>query len=140
MQVRQPVPQRVVQTRPRPQPVAQNDDDEDRRHNGRNKKPQVKILRKYRDDNPDGSITWGFENDDGTFKEETIGADCVIRGKYGYIDPDGNRREYTYETGLRCDLPQEEDDDDLPEEPIRGKPQPQIKPRPIQNLPPIRLQ
>ncbi|RZF49040.1 hypothetical protein LSTR_LSTR016850, partial [Laodelphax striatellus] len=60
-------------------------------------------LRKYREDNEDGSITWGFENDDGTFKEEIIGTDCVTRGKYGYIDPDGVRREYSYSSGIPCD-------------------------------------
>lgn len=63
--------------------------------------PQV--LRRYRDDNPDGSITWGFENDDGTFKEETIGVDCVTRGKYGYVDPEGVKREYSYQSGIPCD-------------------------------------
>jgi len=61
------------------------------------------VLRRYRDDNPDGSITWGFENDDGTFKEETIGVDCVTRGKYGYVDPDGVKREYSYQSGVKCD-------------------------------------
>lgn len=70
----------------------------------------MQILRKYRNDNEDGSITWGFENEDGTFKEETLGADCITRGKYGYVDPDGVRREYNYETGLKCD------DEELPEE------------------------
>lgn len=61
------------------------------------------MLRRYRDDNPDGSITWGFENDDGTFKEETIGVDCVTRGKYGYVDPEGVKREYSYQSGIPCD-------------------------------------
>lgn len=61
------------------------------------------VLKRYRDDNPDGSITWGFENDDGTFKEETIGVDCVTRGKYGYVDPEGVKREYSYQTGIPCD-------------------------------------
>lgn len=56
------------------------------------RKPTAQILRKYRTDNDDGSITWGFENDDGTFKEETLGTDCVIKGKYGYVDPDGVKR------------------------------------------------
>lgn len=60
-------------------------------------------MRRYRDDNPDGSITWGFENDDGTFKEETIGADCVTRGRYGYVDPEGVKREYSYQSGQPCD-------------------------------------
>ncbi|CAG9132743.1 unnamed protein product [Plutella xylostella] len=67
------------------------------------KKPVAQILRKYREENEDGSITWGFENDDGSFKEETIGNNCVTRGKYGYVDPDGLKREYNYETGIPCD-------------------------------------
>lgn len=76
--------------------------------NPREKKPVAQIIRKYRDENPDGSITWGFENDDGSFKEETIGVDCVTRGKYGYIDPDGLKREYNYETGILCDKTKED--------------------------------
>lgn len=69
----------------------------------REKKPVAQIIRKYREENEDGSITWGFENDDGSFKEETIGVDCRVTGKYGYIDPDGVKREYNYDTGLACD-------------------------------------
>lgn len=71
--------------------------------NNREKKPVAQIIRKFRDENEDGSITWGFENDDGSFKEETIGVNCVTRGKYGYVDPDGLKREYNYETGIPCD-------------------------------------
>lgn len=63
----------------------------------------AQILRKYREENEDGTITWGFENDDGSFKEEIIGNNCVTRGRYGYIDPDGVKREYNYETGNQCD-------------------------------------
>lgn len=73
----------------------------------REKKPVAQIIRKFRDENEDGSITWGFENDDGSFKEETIGVDCVTRGKYGYVDPDGLKREYNYETGIPCDKTKE---------------------------------
>lgn len=37
------------------------------------------------------------------------------RGRYGYIDPEGTKREYTYETGILCDpskrdLEDQEDD------------------------------
>ncbi|XP_071645592.1 uncharacterized protein [Temnothorax longispinosus] len=78
----------------------------------RGKKPVAQIIRRYRHDNADGSITWGFENDDGSYKEETIGQDCITSGKYGYIDPDGLRREYTYETGIKCDEQQREDEED----------------------------
>ncbi|XP_043274216.1 probable serine/threonine-protein kinase DDB_G0281745 [Venturia canescens] len=76
----------------------------------RDKKPVAQIIRRWREDNPDGSITWGFENDDGSYKEELIGVDCITRGKYGYIDLDGFRREYTYETGIKCDEEQQEEE------------------------------
>lgn len=71
--------------------------------NQREKKPVVQTIRKFHEEHEDGSITWGYENDDGSFKEETIGVDCVTRGKYGYYDPDGVKREYTYQTGIPCD-------------------------------------
>lgn len=128
-----PPPQRAAPARLPPRPA--NDEEED--YAGRKRKPVVQILRKYRTDNPDGSITWGFENEDGTFKEETIGVDCIIRGKYGYVDPDGVKREYSYESGNPCD-PVEEEEEDLP--PLQGagksqlssrnqpRPQPQLRP------------
>lgn len=72
----------------------------------------AQIIRRYRNDNADGSITWGFENDDGSYKEEIIGTDCITRGKYGYVDPDGLRREYTYETGIKCDEEQKEEEEE----------------------------
>ncbi|CAK9824041.1 hypothetical protein ANTRET_LOCUS2277 [Anthophora retusa] len=81
-------------------------------YDARGKKPVAQIIRRYRNDNSDGSITWGFENDDGSYKEELIGVDCITRGKYGYIDPDGIRREYTYETGIKCDEEQREEDEE----------------------------
>ncbi|XP_030027826.2 extensin [Manduca sexta] len=79
--------------------------------NSREKKPVAQIIRKYREENDDGSITWGFENDDGSFKEETIGVDCITRGRYGYVDPDGLKREYNYETGIPCDKAKEEQEE-----------------------------
>lgn len=27
----------------------------------------------------------------------------LCSGRYGYVDPDGMKREYTYETGIACD-------------------------------------
>lgn len=48
-------------------------------------------------------VNLGYEAADGSFKEETRGTDCVVRGKYGYIDPDGNKREFTYVSGNPCD-------------------------------------
>jgi hypothetical protein len=79
--------QRPAQPQPQ-RPRAQNFDEprlHQKPHNAddKPKKPVAQILRKYREENPDGSITWGFENDDGSFKEETIGIDCITRGVYG---------------------------------------------------------
>jgi len=67
------------------------------------KRGRVANIHSYRVTNEDGSITWGYENEDGSFKEETIGVDCVTHGKYGYIDPTGEVREYSYTSGNRCD-------------------------------------
>ncbi len=36
-------------------------------------------------------------------REETRGVDCITRGKYGYIDPEGKKREFTYVSGLPCE-------------------------------------
>ncbi|KAK6640770.1 hypothetical protein RUM44_012467 [Polyplax serrata] len=77
------------------------------------RKPVAQTIRKYHEEHEDGSITWGYENDDGSFKEETIGTDCVTRGKYGYYDPDGVKREYTYETGIPCVKENEEAESSL---------------------------
>ena len=84
-----PAQRNLPQPQPQPQrPRAQNFDEQrphQKPHNSddKPKKPVAQILRKYREENPDGSITWGFENDDGSFKEETIGVDCITRGIYG---------------------------------------------------------
>ncbi|EEZ98601.2 basic-leucine zipper transcription factor A isoform X2 [Tribolium castaneum] len=74
------------------------------------KAPPVQTIRNYNKVNDDGSFTFGYEAADGSFKEETRGTDCVVRGKYGYIDPDGNKREFTYVSGNPCDpnAPKEE--------------------------------
>jgi hypothetical protein len=81
-------------------------------HSEKPKKPVAQILRKYREEHEDGSITWGYENDDGSYKEEFIGVDCITRGKYGYIDTEGNKREFTYETGIYCDPNKKDEEDD----------------------------
>ncbi|XP_047357146.1 ras-interacting protein RIP3-like [Vespa velutina] len=87
------------------------------------KAPPVQTIRNYNKVNDDGSFTFGYEAADGSFKEETRGTDCVVRGKYGYVDPDGNKREFTYVSGNPCDpnapkdeeedLPEKQEDDDL---------------------------
>ncbi|XP_059619765.1 uncharacterized protein LOC132263796 isoform X3 [Phlebotomus argentipes] len=103
----EPVIRRTPEVRANPRP---------HHYDEREKKPVAQILRKYREEHEDGTITWGFENDDGSFKEETIGIDCITRGRYGYIDPDGEKREYTYETGIQCDpnkRDEESEEDDL---------------------------
>lgn len=62
-----------------------------------------------------GSFTFGYEAADGSFKEETRGTDCVVRGKYGYVDPDGNKREFTYVSGNPCDPNHPDETEEEPE-------------------------
>ncbi|XP_043270186.1 RNA polymerase II degradation factor 1-like isoform X2 [Venturia canescens] len=107
------------------------------------KAPPVQTIRNYNKVNDDGSFTFGYEAADGSFKEETRGTDCVVRGKYGYVDPDGNKREFTYVSGNPCDpnAPREDDDDlpsKQPEDDISGPANyPSVRPlaRPRPNYP-----
>merc|ERR1719431_2242941 len=115
-------PQRVrqrggVPNRRRPRPDGQ----EPRRGESPRRRPSgdrdreveepVATLERYSHKNEDGSFTFGYVGADGSFREETRGADCITRGKYGYIDPEGVKREYTYTSGLPCEVG--EDDLDL---------------------------
>ncbi|CAB3238805.1 unnamed protein product [Arctia plantaginis] len=97
------------------------------------KQPPVQTIRNYNKVNDDGSFTFGYEAADGSFKEETRGTDCVVRGKYGYVDPDGNKREFTYVSGNPCD-PNKQDDDDqesaAPDSAERDDPEPNYPRRP----------
>ncbi|KAJ8893430.1 hypothetical protein PR048_006028 [Dryococelus australis] len=81
------------------------------------KQPPVATIRNYSKVNDDGSFTFGYEAADGSFKEETRGTDCVVRGKYGYVDPDGNKREFTYVSGNPCDPNSVNEEDESKEEP-----------------------
>merc|ERR1712025_96031 len=56
----------------------------------------VPILRYVDSQNIDGSYTYGYEAADGTYKLETRFVDGRVKGKYGYIDPEGNLREASY--------------------------------------------
>lgn len=84
-------------------PAAKSSTIAPRRKESESKEPPVQTIRNYSKVNDDGSFTFGYEAADGSFKEETRGTDCVVRGKYGYIDPDGNKREFTYVSGNPCD-------------------------------------
>lgn len=105
--------------------------------------PPIQTVNRYMKQNDDGSITWGYENEDGTFKEETLGADCVVRGKYGYVDPEGNKREYEYQTGNPCDpnkkdQEEQEEEEDIPDGPSRPQQLAGVlnaRPRPVQRRP-----
>merc|ERR1711923_42320 len=56
----------------------------------------VPILRYVDNQNIDGSYTYGYEAAYGTYKLETRFVDGRVKGKYGYIDPEGNLREASY--------------------------------------------
>lgn len=61
------------------------------------KAPPVQTIRNYNKVNDDGSFTFGYEAADGSFKEETRGTDCVVRGRYGYVDPEVKYYEREHE-------------------------------------------
>ncbi|KAK7082384.1 hypothetical protein SK128_002998 [Halocaridina rubra] len=69
----------------------------------RTTEPPVETIRRYSYFDEQGNYVFGYEAADGSFKEEIRGLDCVVNGKYGYVDPDGVRREFTYTSGNRCD-------------------------------------
>ena len=69
----------------------------------RTKTPPIQTIRRYSYFDEAGNYIFGYEAADGSFKEEKRGRDCIVHGKYGYVDPNGIRREYTYTSGNRCD-------------------------------------
>merc|ERR1711973_561720 len=56
----------------------------------------VPILKFIDQHNNDGSYTYGFQSADGTYKIETRLITGEVKGKYGYIDVNGNLKETTY--------------------------------------------
>lgn len=56
----------------------------------------VPILKQINRHNEDGSYSYGYEAADGSFKIETKSASGEVKGKYGYIDDNGNTREIEY--------------------------------------------
>jgi len=76
----------------------------------------VGTVERYSHTNDDGSFTFGYISEDGSFREETRGVDCITRGKYGYIDPDGKKREFTYVSGLPCNITDEESEENVQQE------------------------
>merc|ERR1712200_30985 len=62
----------------------------------------VPILRYIDQQNNDGSYTYGYQSGDGSYKIETRLATGEGKGKYGYIDANGNLKETSY--GAMADL------------------------------------
>merc|ERR1711962_413035 len=62
----------------------------------------VPILKSIDQHNNDGSYTYGFQSADGTYKIETRLVTGEVKGKYGYIDANGNLKETSY--GAMADL------------------------------------
>ena len=51
------------------------------KNNHKKKLQRIPVLDRYTIQNDDGSLTWGYQSADGSFKEETIGNDCVTSGR-----------------------------------------------------------
>jgi Insect cuticle protein len=56
-------------------------------------------LKQVKKINPDGSYTFEFRTDDGSFRKETRESDGVVNGQYGYVDPTGNLKVVGYTSG-----------------------------------------
>merc|ERR1711971_350387 len=56
----------------------------------------VPILRYIDQQNNDGSYTYGYQSGDGSYKIETRLATGEVKGKYGYVDANGNLKETSY--------------------------------------------
>jgi len=65
--------------------------------------PPVQTTRRYSYFDEAGNYIFGYEAEDGSFKEEIRGLNCIVHGKYGYVDPSGIRREFNYVSGNECD-------------------------------------
>ena len=104
---------------PRRQSRPRDNDKKGQRVPERAQAQNVNTVERYSHTNEDGSFTFGYIGEDGSFREETRGVDCITRGKYGYIDPDGKKREFTYVSGLPCDVGEDgelADDEELQRE------------------------
>ncbi|XP_076039798.1 uncharacterized protein LOC143024683 isoform X2 [Oratosquilla oratoria] len=68
------------------------------------REPDVQIVKSWSHSNPDGTFSWGYLDSSGTFKNETRGLDCVVRGTYGYYDDKtGEPLQFNYQSGNPCD-------------------------------------
>lgn len=54
----------------------------------------AKILGQISQHNEDGSYTFGYESEDGSFRVENRDIDGFVSGKYGYIDANGQIQEF----------------------------------------------
>ena len=68
----------------------------------------VVIIKQVNEINEDGSYTVGYEASDGTFKLETKDAEGNVKGKYGFLDENGEIKIVEYSannsTGFTSDL------------------------------------
>lgn len=55
--------------------------------------PAIIILKQIHQVNDDGSYTFGYEADDGTYRVENRDDAGYITGKYGYLDTTGSLQE-----------------------------------------------
>lgn len=62
-------------------------------------KPHVSILKQINQLNDDGSYTYGFEADDGSFRVENRDIHGNVKGKYGFVDEFGQVKVVEYVAG-----------------------------------------
>jgi hypothetical protein len=59
----------------------------------------IPILKYIDQHNTDGTYTYGYQSADGTYKIETRFIDGQVKGKYGYVDSNGDFKETSYGSG-----------------------------------------
>ena len=74
----------------------------DRKKAGGRGRGRVQVVDRYTIQNDDGSFTWGYQSADGSFKEETIGIDCVTRGRY--VNEKENYFSSVPKNGSKCNV------------------------------------
>lgn len=54
----------------------------------------VPIVQQSKQSNLDGSYAFGYQSADGSFRTETREVDGFVTGRYGYVDANGQLREF----------------------------------------------
>ncbi|ODM94861.1 hypothetical protein Ocin01_11822 [Orchesella cincta] len=84
----------------------------------------AKIMKQINKVNDDGSYTFGYEADDGSFRVETRTKDGLVKGKYGFVDANGKLKVTEYTAGEKSEEPERTESGESDEGELRPSPRP----------------